>query len=441
MVRSPRPRVILARLSRRSTAAVLAAAVVATGAGAAALALDGDDPAKAASPTASSDTRAASAAEGPSSVTSTSAALSTSAAGKAAARTAAAERSASAADRAAAYRTKHRKKRTWTPRTTTTRPRTTTTTHTTTTAPTGTTTTTPTSASCAGTAVWSSLAACGWPGPGNTGYPSGTSLKASGALVITKAGTVVDGLNVTGGIQVRAKDVVIRNSMVSMSAGGKNGSGVININPGASATIERTTINGQNATHSCIWHEGVSMKAVANNCYGVNDGIFMWATTEGKDGAGDNFTIQDNWLHGFTTNAANGHVDGIQTEGAKHGVIRHNTIDVTQSQTSAISLWNSRKSTDDVVVDHNLIAGGGFSIYAEDYSPSEANPAGGYSVTNIRITNNVFSTVHFGCVGYWGVWFPRGAPTDGWNRSGNTVWETGAKIDSGNPTYKGNPCN
>jgi hypothetical protein len=183
------------------------------------------------------------------------------------------------------------------------------------------------------------------------------------------------------------------------------------------------------------------MTATANNCVGVNDGIFMWATTEGQDGAGDYFTIQDNWLHNFTTQAANGHVDGIQTEGAKHGVIRHNTIDVTQSQDSSVALWNSRKSTDDVAVDHNLMAGGGFSVYAEDYSPSESNPAGGYTVTNIRITNNVFSTVHYGCVGYWGVWFPRGAPSDGWNRSGNVVWETGAKVDTGNPSFNGSPCN
>ena len=76
---------------------------------------------------------------------------------------------------------------------------------------------------------------------------------------------------------------------------------------------------------------------VHTNEQGVNDGIFMWATTPGVDGTGDNFTIQDNYLHAFTTQAANGHVDGIQTEGAKNGVIRHNTVDVTQDQNSAIA--------------------------------------------------------------------------------------------------------
>lgn len=263
----------------------------------------------------------------------------------------------------------------------------------------------------------------------------------TGGLTVTADNTVIDGWKVSGGIQVRAQNVTIRNSLVTHSAGGSNGSGVININPGYSATIQRTTIDGQNATHACIWHEGRSMTARANNCRGVNDGIFMWATQTGVDGTGDNFVIEDNWLHGFTTAAANGHVDGIQTEGAKNGVIRHNTIDVAQDQTAAISLWNSRKSTDNIQVDKNLLAGGGFTAYAQDYSPSESSPAGGYSVTNVSFTDNTFSTVHYGCVGYWGVWFPRGAPTDGWKRSGNVVLESGQKVDSGNPTYNGRTCN
>lgn len=263
----------------------------------------------------------------------------------------------------------------------------------------------------------------------------------SGGVVVTADNTVIDGWKVSGGIQVRAKNVTIRNSWVTSSFGGAGGSGTININPGGSATIEHNLLDGLNDTHACIWHEGASMAARANNCQGVNDGIFMWATTPGVDGTGDNFTIEGNWLHSFTTKAANGHVDGIQTEGAKNGLIRGNTIDVSQAQDSAVAIWNSRKNADNITVEHNLMAGGGFAIYAEDYSPSEANPAGGYTVTNIRFTNNVFSTVHFACVGNYGVWFPRGAPSDGWKRSGNVVLETKQNIDSQNPTVGGRLCN
>ena len=54
------------------------------------------------------------------------------------------------------------------------------------------------------------------PTASTTGVPAGTALKAyntSGAdLVITKDGTVLDGLDIYGDIKVRAKNVVIKNS-------------------------------------------------------------------------------------------------------------------------------------------------------------------------------------------------------------------------------------
>jgi hypothetical protein len=94
----------------------------------------------------------------------------------------------------------------------------------------------------------------------------------------------------------------------------------------------------------------------------------------------------------------------------------------------------------DFLVSRNLIAGGGFSVYAEDYSPSEASPNGGYTVTDVRFVDNVFSTRLFPCVGSYGVWFSRGAPTDGWRRAGNRVLETGQNLDNGNPSAGGRSC-
>ncbi len=295
---------------------------------------------------------------------------------------------------------------------------------------------------CKTSAVWSNLVACGWAGAGNTGYPDGQAFSktVTGGLTVSVDGTVIDGYRISGGVTVKAKNVVIRNSSITNSVGGANGSGVVKILNGASATIDHNLLDGQNATHACIWHEGASMVATANECTGVNDGIFSWASTEGVDGTGDNFTIADNWLHNFTTLAGNGHVDGYQTEGAKNGVIRHNTFDVAQDQTSAIAIWNGRKSAANIAVSNNLIQGGGFSVYAEDYSPSEASPAGGYTVTNITFTDNRFSNSRYACVGNWGVWFTRGAPSDGWRRSGNVLLETGQNLDGKNPVVNGWEC-
>jgi hypothetical protein len=305
-----------------------------------------------------------------------------------------------------------------------------------------TTVTTPPPALCKTSAVWSNLVACGWAGAANTGYPDGQAFSktVTGGLTVSVDGTVIDGYRISGGVTVNAKNVVIRNSWITNSAGGVNGTGVVKVLNGASATIDHNLLDGQNATHACLWHEGASMTATANECTQVNDGIFSWASTVGVDGTGDNFTIADNWLHNFTTLAANGHVDGFQTEGAKNGVIRHNTFDVAQDQTSAIAIWNGRKSAANIAVSNNLIQGGGFSVYAEDYNPSESSPAGGYTVTNITFTDNRFSNSRYACVGNWGVWFTRGAPSDGWRRSGNVLLETGQNLDGNNPIVNGWEC-
>jgi hypothetical protein len=316
--------------------------------------------------------------------------------------------------------------------------------------------TTPSSCARDGSYVWSHLASCGWPAADNTGYaasscPSGLVANAGAAtrtIRITTANTAISCQNITGCLSIEAPNVSISNVKIACSSGktgeAANGTGVIKIEDGASATIDHVEINAMSAVHACVWHQGTRMTANAVNCYGADDGIFSWADTPYSATTGDNFTITNSYFHDFTTKTANGHVDGYQTEGAGNGRIEHNTWLMTSDSgneaNSAIAVWNSYRSSHDIAVVHNLIAGGGFSVYAEDYNPSEASPGGGYSVTNVTFADNVFSTRLYGCVGGYGVWYTRGAPTDGWHRTGNTVLETGANIDSGNPSNQGRPC-
>jgi hypothetical protein len=314
----------------------------------------------------------------------------------------------------------------------------------------------PTSADCTND-VWHHLEACGWAGPANTGYPAGTALKTTMGRTITVNDTVIDGEKIIGALRIAAKNVTIKNSWIisdfsnpgtgwiirnfsSLGAGRLlSRTGVITIEPGASATIWRCTLDGSNATHAGIWHSGTSLSAIANNIFQVNDGIFSWPDGSNPT-AGWNITVQDNYFHDFTSLVANGHIDGYQTEGSSHGIIRHNTFHITQSQNAAVSIWNSRHDSDDFLIDNNLAAGSGFLMYAEDVHSSEKSPGGGHSVTNVVHTNNRFSTALYPCAGYWGVWYPRGAPTDGWHRSGNVILETGENVDFSNPHVNGRRC-
>jgi hypothetical protein len=257
-------------------------------------------------------------------------------------------------------------------------------------------------------------------------------------------------------LDIKARNVTIRNSTIISDSGRKgtraNGTAGILVEDGASATIAHVTINGDDGVHACIWHQGTRLTVRAVNCHGVDDGIFSWADTGYSGTTGDNFTIKDSYFHGFTKATSNGHEDGYQTEGARHGLIEHNTYRMTAAADSAIAIWDALRTSANITVAGNLITGGGFAVYADDYNPGDGAPGmpsavGGFSVTSIQFIDNVFSTYASGCVGKWGVWFTRptwkpyqGGPTDGWHRRGNQVLETGQQIDGHNPHWKGRLC-
>lgn len=316
-----------------------------------------------------------------------------------------------------------------------------------------------------GAELWEHLAACGWPGPGNTGAmtaqcpkhrmaTAGTSPRAR--IMIRKPHEVISCVRVTGMLYVTAPGVRISNVSIVANSGRRgeaaNGTAAIFIDDGASATIDHVTINGEDGVHACIWDQGTRMSVNAVDCHGTDDGVWSWADTGYSGTTGDHFTIRNSYFHGFTHRTSNGHEDGYQTEGASHGLIEHNTYLMGVTADSAVAIWDGRRSARDINVTGNLVTGGGFAMYAQDYYPGPGGPgmssaAGGHSVTGIRFTGNYFSTYAAGCVGKYGIWFTRpgwapyhGGPTDGWHRSGNKVLETGENVDAGNPHSGGALC-
>lgn len=314
-----------------------------------------------------------------------------------------------------------------------------------------------------GARLWANLAACGWPGPGNTGpdmsqCPNGLTANngpVTRTIRITTPGTVINCEHIEGMIDVEAQNVTIKNSIVVANSGktgtAANGSGAIKIEDGASAVVDHVKINGDKGVMACVWDQGTSEVVEAVDCFGSDDGVWSWADMGYSPTTGDHFVIRDSYIHNLTTRTSNGHEDGFQTEGASYGVIEHNTVRMTTIADSALAIWDSLKSSHDILVKDNLITGGGFAIYAEDYNPGDGGPGdppatGGFTVTDIRYVDNAFSTLASGCVGAFGVWFERtwapfgGGPTDGWRRHGNRVLETGQDVDSANPSGAGLSC-
>jgi hypothetical protein len=144
------------------------------------------------------------------------------------------------------------------------------------------------------------------------------------------------------------------------------------------------------------------------NVHNIGDGLRM----------GENVVIEDSYVHDLVYGNGS-HNDAIQSDGGSNYVIRHNRIENSHDQTSAILLSTNIGRISDVVVDNNLMAGGGYTFYA---GTDEGGPAG-----NLRATNNRFSRMFFPRGGYWGpVVGSQGAVV--W--SGNVWADTGAAVSS-----------
>ena len=118
-----------------------------------------------------------------------------------------------------------------------------------------------------GPEMWANLAACGWPGPTNTGpdlsqCPGGQLADDGGSITrtvpVTKPNTVISCETVHGMLDIEAQNVTIENSVVVANSGktgeDANGTGAIKVEDGASAIIDHVKINGDDGVHACIWH-------------------------------------------------------------------------------------------------------------------------------------------------------------------------------------------
>ena len=57
------------------------------------------------------------------------------------------------------------------------------------------------------------------------------------------------------------------------------------------------------------------------------------------------------------------HADGFQSDGGGNITLRHNTIRNPCSQTAAILMSTNTSPIDNVVIDNNLMSGGGYTVY------------------------------------------------------------------------------
>lgn len=181
------------------------------------------------------------------------------------------------------------------------------------------------------------------PDASNTGVPVGTSLtRHNGDLVITRAGTVIDGLDVHGTISVRADDVVIKNTRVRGKAATYN-TPLISMNKGnRNLVVMDTEIAPDNPSPYLYGIMGWNFTLERVNIHHVIDSAHVY---------GPNVTIRHSYLHSnmHYVNDPNwggkpSHDDGIQIQQGSNIRIIGNRIEGAYNATVMVTQDRGRSS-------------------------------------------------------------------------------------------------
>jgi hypothetical protein len=266
--------------------------------------------------------------------------------------------------------------------------------------------------------------ACGYPDATNSGVPAGTTLRsvpaqltsgpgwsysaATATTTVTGTGAVLNGLSITGNLDVKATGVTISNDKITAS-----GTYGISLRHAAGVTITHSAITGTSTTTGRVNY-------AIDDIYGDSDGLAIRNSDISRFRVAVNADaglITGNYIHdpGFL---AGDHTDGIyDPEGTALLTISGNTILDSLGQTCAIMLQSAPGiPVANLTVTGNLLGGGGYTIYAGGAQNNS---------TSIKITNNRFSQQYYPASGLYGPdaqYQPDGA---GNTWTGN-IWDTTA---------------
>ena len=217
--------------------------------------------------------------------------------------------------------------------------------------------------------------ACGYPDTGNTGVPPNEPLTNSGSVTVTAPGAVISGLNVTGTIYVNADNVTIKDTRVTNSS---PSGWAIHVDSHVSGTlIEDSTISGQDAGSNAVEY------AVSNGGTGTRAvRLQMSNCTECYAGPG---LLQDSYA---ITNAvvSGAHYEAVYYGGGSEALnVQHNTLLNPHTQTASVYAGTDFGPQQNLVINNNLLAGGGSS-----FMPVRVIP--GHAMSRSRITASRLST-------------------------------------------------
>jgi hypothetical protein len=215
-----------------------------------------------------------------------------------------------------------------------------------------------------------------WPGPSNTGVPTGIVLGAySGPSTITTPGTVIDSKTVNADLVIQTTGVIIRKSLVN---------GRIDVDGPYSLTIEDSEVDSGGWTNATIGFNGITMRRV--EVRGGQTSVIC----------GTDCVVEDSWLHDqFITVGIGQHLGGYMSNGGDNVTVRHNSIvcDVPDDSSGggcsgSAQIYGDFANNTNFTFDRNLFmeTPGG---YCTSFGHNPGKPFGD-NPANIIVTNNIW---------------------------------------------------
>ncbi|MGW2650184.1 hypothetical protein ACWC2T_36105 [Streptomyces sp. NPDC001393] len=262
--------------------------------------------------------------------------------------------------------------------------------------------------------------------PGESGFPDARTTgprisltpHSTGNLSVTTDGTVIQGWDITGSLDVYADDVTVIDSRITSA----NWWGV-NLRPGhrglriLHSTI--TAVPGKGPDNGGVDYAVSNMGTSSVEVGWCDISVFGNALSMGQG------YVHDTYVHDLVAFRNNGgewqHTDAVISGGGNKGklIIRHNAllnpVGVDRGASAALGLFADTGHVSATVVDGNLLAGGAYALYG-----------GGPGATGITVTDNVFSTRYHRNSGFYGA-------VTAWNAGGSgNVWRNN-RFSDGTP--------
>ena len=200
------------------------------------------------------------------------------------------------------------------------------------------------------------------PGLDNTGYTG--DLTTSDFQYAKTDGMVIEGLDLTGPVYVKANNVTIRNCRIT---GGTYG---VQANFGKTGLLIEDCEITQSKSAGIFGNDFTARRVYIHNT--------------GADGIkpGNDWVVEYSYITDMGS-IEGAHADGVQMVSGSNGTLRYNTFEMPANTTGfensqVILLKTDSGAIDDITIDNNWINGGGYSVQVRG------------TPTDITITNNRF---------------------------------------------------